>query len=750
MIQSNSPDNNLRTMRISVLLLLLMAQLCAFSQSYYARIEDHNGIPIPGAYIEIGQKHAHSGVNGEFSVSDIEEEDSIRVSSIGFEPYLGVVKQLSTVHIIVLNEGNIDLGEVIVTAETDPLEVISKVDVQTKPVNSSQDILRKVPGLFIGQHAGGGKAEQIFLRGFDIDHGTDVNITFDGMPVNMVSHAHGQGYADLHFIIPETVKSIAYGKGPYNSEKGNFATAGHVAFQSEEKLRESRIQLERGNFNSSRALAMIDLSTRKNTSAYVAAEYIQTDGPFESSQNFDRINVFGKYTKYLNEDKDKISLSASHFQSEWDASGQIPVRSVMSGDITRFGAIDDTEGGNTSRSNASLTYAKSIDKNTYLKTAAYYSHYTFDLFSNFTFFLNDSINGDQIRQVEDRMLFGGNSELVHNHQIGSIEADYKVGVGLRQDRTNDSELSRTRNRTEVLEYVQLGDIHETNTFLYADGKFSINKWMINPAIRIDQFRFQYTNELDSLYNPEAINKAVLSPKLNIVFNPSKRTQFYLKTGIGYHSNDTRVIIQETGNDILPRAYGTDLGGLFKIGNKFIVQSAFWALLSEQEFVYVGDAGIVEAGGVSRRLGVDLTMRYNITPWLTFDIDANYAYARIVDEEKGSDYIPLAPSFTSTSALNFKHETGFYGSLQSRYLADRPANEDNSITAEGYFIIDANAGYRWRSVDLGFGVQNLLNSEWNETQFATETRLQNELESVEEIHFTPGTPFFARATLKYFF
>jgi outer membrane receptor protein involved in Fe transport len=218
-----------------------------------------------------------------------------------------------------------------------------------------------VPGLIIGQHAGGGKAEQIFLRGFDIDHGTDININIDGLPVNMVSHAHGQGYADMHFIMPEIIENVTYGKGPYDADRGNFATAGYVSFKTKDNPDHSFFSTEYGSFNTRRTAGLYNLISSQNESAYIASEYLLSDGPFESTQAFNRFNLFAKYTKRL-ENNDKLSIWASRFTSRWDASGQIPNRAVESGVISRFGAIDDTEGGNTSRSNVVLQYAKYLEQ----------------------------------------------------------------------------------------------------------------------------------------------------------------------------------------------------------------------------------------------------------------------------------------------------------------------------------------------------------------------------------------------------
>jgi len=605
-----------------------------------------------------------------------------------------------------------------------------------------------VPGLFIGQHAGGGKAEQIFLRGFDIDHGTDIAISVDGMPVNMVSHAHGQGYADMHFVIPETIEKIDFGKGPYFANKGNFNTAGYVDFRTKDRLESSMFSLQTGSFNSYRALGMFNLIDTTDRHAYIAAEYLSTDGPFESSQNFYRNNFMGKYSQRLRNGT-RFSILASHFSSEWDASGQVPQRSIDDGTITRFGAIDDTEGGNTSRTNLAMELNHVMEDNSFVKSNFYYSLYDFELFSNFTFFLEDPVNGDQIRQFEDRELFGFESSWNKVAYFGPNEVLFRVGTGLRADRVKDDQLARTKNRNEILEYLQFGDVDEKNLYLFADAEIDAGDFVFRPGLRYDYFTYNYEDKLDSLYNPQNQDKGILAPKLTVVYNATNNFQLFAKAGVGFHSNDTRVVLEQDDRAILPAAFGIDLGSVFKPARRMVANVAFWALELEQEFVYVGDAGIVEPSGRSRRYGVDLGLRYQVKDWLFANIDANYAYGRAVDEAEGQDRIPLAPVYTAVGGLNAVSGK-FKGGIQFRYLADRPANEDNSIIAEGYTIVDANANYDFKPFSIGVSVENLLNVDWKETQFATESRLRNELTSVEEIHFTPGAPFFLRGTLRYSF
>ena len=739
-------------MKTSLLTLFLFLINCSiFAQTITGKVVDQYHQPIQDAYIldKRIDNHTHSNENGEFTLDNCSIGDTLQISFIGYHSEQIKVKNLKQYLTIVLHKKVISLEEITISPKINSLQIISDIDIQKNPVNSSQDILQKVPGLFIGQHAGGGKAEQIFLRGFDIDHGTDIGVTVDGIPVNMVSHAHGQGYADLHFVIPETINKIDFGKGPYYENKGNFTTAGYVDFLTKQKLKNSSIKLELGDFNTHRLLGMFNLLKNNKHSSYIATEYISTDGYFESPQNFNRVNLFGKYSGQLT-NNDYIGFTASHFNSKWDASGQIPQRAVDSGLISRFGAIDDTEGGSTSRTNLLATYNKKIDENSTIKNKVYINQYDFELYSNFTLFLEDPINGDQIKQKESRVIYGLNTEYDKSFSTEKIKGNWQAGISLRNDKSKDNELSHTVNRNETLEYIQLGDINETNIASYLGATIDINKWTFNPSIRVDYFDFQYNDKLVTAYRTEEESKAIVSPKFNILYNPTKNLQLYLKTGKGFHSNDTRVVLTDKSKKTLPAAYGFDLGYIWKPTPKMLLNIAYWRLYLEQEFVYVGDAGIVEPSGKTSRQGIDLSYRYQPLSWLSWKFDTNYTHARAIDEPKGQDYIPLAPNFTLVSGLNFLFKSGLNASINVRHLANRAANEDNSIVAKGYTVTDLNAGYKWRNMNFGIQIQNLFNTDWNETQFATESRLQNETSSTEEIHFTPGTPFFIKGMIQYNF
>jgi hypothetical protein len=739
--------------RLLMLCALFAIQNQGFGQNVNGIIKDDMKKPIEGAYVFNlkNNTHAHSNEAGFFTINQTQRGDSLKVSLLGFAPKIIVIEG-DTPLSISLEKSIFELDELTVNASPKASNILSDIDLKLNPVNSAQEILRKVPGLFIGQHAGGGKAEQIFLRGFDIDHGTDINISVDGMPVNMVSHAHGQGYADLHFLIPETVGKVDFGKGAYYADKGNLNTAGYVAFSTKEQLENSSISLESGQFNTLRAVGMFKLlDGSNNQNAYFASEYLASDGAFVSPQNFSRLNLMGKYA-YLMPNQDKMTFSASHFTSQWNASGQVPTRAVEAGLISRFGSIDDTEGGNTQRSNLNFQFTKRLDNNTFIKNTAYFSQYGFELYSNFTFFFNDSINGDQIRQKEKRQIFGFQSEYNKAMSFGKTDFEYQIGVGLRADYVDNIELSHTQNRKNTLENLKLGNLNETNAFSFINAEWTFGKWVINPALRLDYFKFLYDDLLATTFKSKAETKAIVSPKLNFTYNANRNMQYYLKLGKGFHSNDTRVVVEQKGESILPAAYSADFGIHWKPLPRLFVNTALWYLFLEQEFVYVGDEGVVEPSGKTRRNGMDLSVRYQLNDWLFLNADANYTMARSIENPQnteGANFIPLAPDFTATGGLSFQKK-GWAGSYKFRLMKNRPANEDNSIVAKGYVVQDANINYQWKNLNIGFVAENIFNTAWNETQFATKTRLKNETEPVEEIHFTPGVPFFLKGVVSYRF
>lgn len=727
--------------------------------------------PVEGVnvYIKAGNHSAVTDEFGKFFMKGIAEgRYNIVISHVGYsntEDEVKITDGETTEMTFKLGKGAVQMDAVSINAKKPlNLSMVSGIDLQQRPVNTTQDLLRLVPGLFTAQHQGGGKAEQIFLRGFDCDHGTDVNVSVENMPVNMVSHAHGQGFADAHFIIPESVKEVDYGKGPYEIDKGNLATAGYVAFKTKNELDNNFVKVDAGMYGYFRTVAGLQLLTRDSNThqdAYIMGEYGYNRSYFDMPQNFNRMNLMGKYTNYISTNK-ILTLTLSGMHSFWDASGQIPTRAVDSGIVGRYGGIDP-EGGITSRYNMNLQYFQSISNNSYFKSNIYLTYYEFKLYSDFTYFLVHPDEGDQIRQAEKRVMTGYNSEYGNNYTLAGLKMKTQVGLGFRYDDIMGSELTYTENKTTVVEPKAYGDIHEANIFGYVNQTINLlPQVVLTVGTRYDQFIQQYDNKLLTDRTRYSSTAGKFSPKAGLYYNISDKARIYYNYGTGFHSNDARTLATGaqlngsiTVKDIVPQAFSHDLGIIIKPYSKLLVQAAVWRLDLQQEYSYAGDVAVIDTGGRTRRYGADFSMRYEILKWLYADFDANYAHGRAIDQPKGQDYIALAPSFTSIGGVTVKLNRNTSASLRYRHISDRPANDDNSHIASGYTVFDAVVNYIRPHYEFGMQIQNLTNVQWNEAQFDTETRLKLPNGTLEaqphtDVCYTPGTPFFLKLSATYKF
>ena len=743
---------------LGTLLLLLIISSVSFAQGTIKGkvVDAATRQPLEGATVHLlpDNRILITDQAGNFQFNQLKQKpEKLVCSLIGYgNMALSIGAFDSTSHIINLSAQNIELSAITVTAHAgEPFKPISRTDIAMRGVSISQEVLRIVPGLVIGQHQGGGKAEQIFLRGFDCDHGTDLRLEADGLPINMVSHAHGQGFADSHFIIPETIVSVDYRKGSYTASKGDFSTTGFVDFNTKNVLSNNLVKLEGGMFDTYRLLGVFNLlsdkAMKREQSWYAASEYRYSNGYFDKPQHFKRFNFFTKYSGKLSAHQ-YLTVSASQFWSQWKASGQIPERAVKEGIIDYFGTLDPNEGGITYRTNLNVQLSSTLSNGDLIRNQLYYSNYHFDLHSNFTFFLHDSVNGDEIRQQQGRNMIGYNGSYQHMAYAGKLQFTTEAGLNFRADLVKNSLLSHTVDRYTLLQQVKLGDITEWGIAPYFSETIRINDHLsMNAGLRIDQYSHVYGNKLDSdttlkgtgLYKAHA---HTLSPKLNIYYTVNDNLQLYINSGKGFHSNDTRAVVVEKGVQVLPADYGVDLGAVLKPFKNMIINAAVWYNTLDQEFVYGGDGGTIEFNGKTKRKGFDFSARYEPFKAVYVDMDLNYAHGRAVEAFKGQDYIPLAPVWTSSAGVTYASKKGINGSLRYRYVGDRPANEDYSLKAEGYFITDAVLNYSKSHYEIGLVINNIFNTRWKETQFATETRLKGEPRPVEEICFTPGTPFAA--------
>ena len=752
-------------------LLLFFAANMAFAHPFgYVKgivLDEQTNEPIAAATVVVNQFTTITKADGTFILSEIPEgKYQLTVDKDGFQSKvypLSILKDKTTDMRIFMKINVLKLSEVVVTADralsAASSTVLNALDFQLKPINSAQDLLRNVPGLVTAQHAGGGKAEQIFLRGFDVDHGTDVSASVDGIPVNMPSHGHGQGYLDLHFLIPETVKNTEIAKGTYDAANGDFTTAGAIKFKTLDRLDNNLFQVQTGFVPTqktgpsvARGLLMYQLPTNSKISSYVASEYIFAPSYFDASQDFKRFNMLSK-TNFDVGKNGNLKLLLSHFNSDWRASGQIPARAVESGLIGRFGAIDNTEGGKTARQNASVTYTQVVQNQSF-EAQIYVSKYDFNLFSNFTFFAADSINGDMIKQEDDRLILGFNAKYVVSNNKNKLT----VGVGLRQDDIKNG-LYLAPKRT-ITETTASATIYETASHLYAKNAFELTpKLRVEIGLRLNYLYFDVRDNLPTDANRENYtgknNQYQLAPKANLTYSFSNNYKLFLNAGRGFHSNDARSVVQDRSNSKLPDAWGGEIGVQMRPLSKWLISAAIWGLELDNELVFVGDDGTTENNGASRRIGIDLGVRATLTDWLFVDADVNLSRGRLLEKRFGKalptdNLIPLAPNITSTGGLTARFPCGnegkIEGALRYRFIGERAANEANTVRALGYNVVDLTTFYKKKRFNIGFSVENLLNVKWNEAQFDTESRLQNEKEAVSELHFTPGTPFAAKVIL----
>ena len=719
--------------------------------------------PIEYASVSAQSKSATTDKDGNFQISLQSDTPGLVVSYIGYQKKSVKLKHNIGRVVIALDRGQIDLDEVTISPSlsANSFHNLSALDLSLRPVNSSQDLMRLVPGLFIAQHMGGGKAEQIFIRGFDADHGTDLNVSVDGLPVNMVSHIHGQGYADLHFLIPETVSNYDFGKGPYYTGKGDFATAGYLHYTTKDALDKSMISLEAGQFQTFRAAGVIDLlgakAKQKGTNAYIAGEYNYTNGPFDFTEKYKRFNLFGKFTTMLNANN-KLSISASTFKTSWRASGEIPARAAADGTtaiddsgnpytipaasptISRFATIDSLQGGKSTRSNAMVNLTTNLKNNFTLENQLYYTHYTFDLHVNSTFFAEDSLSGDLRKQHESRDMFGYNGKLSKRSYLGSNLLTSALGLTSRFDRTQAT-YTHVTELDEYLNDITSGSIRQNNTALYADETLESGRWLFNIGARLDYFHFNFQDSTK--------NNLVVSPKINIQYTVNNTIQFYLKTGKGFHSNNAIAVIGNNGLQTLPAAYGADLGLNWKPIPHLYLNAALWYLNLQQEFIYTDD-GDIAPGGKTKRAGIDFSARYQLAKWLFADLNINLAHPRLADSTKNTGYLALAPTFTSTGGLDFKFDNGLNGGLSYRYLHSRPGNNTNTLKADGYAVTDLKLNYTQKRYEVGLTIENLLNTKWNEYEVEQVSRLRGEAAPIDQMSFTAGTPFFAKLRVAVFF
>ncbi|MGC4060474.1 MAG: TonB-dependent receptor [Aquabacterium sp.] len=631
----------------------------------------------------------------------------------------------------------------------------------SRPTLRPAEVLEFVPGVIVSQHSGDGKANQYYLRGFNLDHGTDFATFVDGMPVNMPSHAHGQGYSDLNWLIPELASSMQYSKGPYDASEGDFASAGVARIRLADSLPRGLASLTLGEHDYARALVAhsSDLQTGK---LLYAVEAAHNSGPWDHGENFRRFNGVLRYS--LAEGDTRQSLTAMAYTARWNSSDQVPRRAVDEGLIGRFGAIDPSDHGSTARTSLSYERLQVLDDGE-VKLNAYAIQSRLDLFSNFTYFLDDPVNGDQFEQAEHRTVLGlGASRAWHIPLLGR-DSTSTLGLQVRHDRLGPVGLY-TAADGERTGTTQESRVRETSLGVYAQNDTRWLPWLRSVlGVRGDQFNFDVDSSVEG--NSGRRTAYIGSPRLSLIFGPWDKTEYFFNAGLGFHSNDARgvnatvtaKVNPDTGERdavapavALVRTRGSEVGVRTEIVPGLQSSLSLWQLAIGSELVFVGDAGETEASGASRRYGVEFNNHYTATPWLLLDADLAFSQARFTqaqgDEGNMGRCIPGSVRTVATLGATVTGFGPWFGQFQLRYFGPRPLIEDNSVRSQGTTLAYARVGYQVsRDVKVSLDVFNLFDRHASDIDYFYKSRLQGEPdEGVSDIHTHPAEPRTVRLTL----
>ncbi len=613
--------------------------------------------------------------------------------------------------------------------------------IDDRPLLRPGEVLEMIPGMIVTQHSGAGKANQYFLRGFNLDHGTDFATSVAGMPVNMRTHAHGQGYTDLNFMIPELVSRVDYYKGPYFAQQGDFATAGSADIHYAELLPNSLIELGVGSEQYGRALAAGSPDFGPGRLVY-GFEIYHDNGPWDNPDNDRKLNGVFRYTQKAGEGQ--WGITAMGYSGKWNSTDQIPLRAVNEGLIDRFGAINPTDGGKSYRYSLSGDYQGELAGGQ-LQTTAYAIRYYLKLWSDFTYFLDDPVNGDQFNQYDNRKILGWNGSWTRPDRVNGFEMTNTLGWDIRQDRLDPVAIYDTVDRVPIATKRE-DRVRETSYALYAQNETQWTTWLRSIAgLRTDVFRSQVDSNIPA--NSGSSRAGIGLPKLSLIFGPWQKTEYFLNLGEGYHSNDARGTTTHvdpgTGDAVDPatplvRAKGAEVGARTEIVPGLQSSLSLWYLHLDSELVFEGDTGTDAIGRPSKRTGVEWSNHYMPAKWLLIDLDLAYTRARFADDEPIGNHIPEALQATATGGVTVRNLGPWTASLFGRYFGPRPLIEDASAKSASTTLFNAQATYNLDSrTRIRLDVFNIFDHKADDITYYYTSRLPGEPASgVNDIHFHP--------------
>ncbi len=624
--------------------------------------------------------------------------------------------------------------------------------IESRPLQRPGAVLEFVPGVIVTQHSGDGKANQFFLRGFNLDHGTDFATSVAGMPVNMPTHGHGQGYSDLNFLIPELVSRIDYRKGPYFASEGDFSSAGAAHMHYQDKLANGIVQVTAGGFDYRRALAAGSRDAGPGTLLY-ALELVGNNGPWQNPERFGKQNAVMRYS--VGNAQAEHSLTAMAYQGRWNATDQIAQRAVNSGQVSRLAAIDATDGGDSQRYSLSYGYRRTLSDGEFA-LSAYAIRYRLQLFSNFTYFMNDPANGDQFEQTDQRSVFGIAPTWLWTGRLADMQSIVKAGLTLRRDNIGTVGLYNTAAR-QRLSNVREDRVRQTGSGAFIEHSLQWSDWFRSVlGARADFYAADVTSNL--VINSGHTRDRQYSPKLALVAGPFAETEFFFNWGHGFHSNDARgtaarvnpTTLAPVGQSpALVRSQGSEIGARTEAIQELQSSLALWRLDLASELVFAGDAGTTQASRPSHRHGIEWSNRWRARPWLLVDADLSVSRARFTTDDPATPgrSIPGAIDRVLSLGLSLEDLGPWSGMLQMRYFGPRPLAADDSVRSQSTLLWNLRGGYRFnKDLRASLDVINLFNRNASDIDYFYNSQLRGEAAPVGDVHFHPVEPRSLRLTL----
>jgi hypothetical protein len=629
---------------------------------------------------------------------------------------------------------------------------VTAAQLDARPVMRAGEVLETVPGMIVSQHSGEGKANQYYLRGFNLDHGTDFATTVAGVPVNTPTGAHAHGYSDAGFLIPELVSGVQFKKGPYFADEGDFSAAGAANINYVNQLERPLVTLSGGNDGWGR---MFGAASPRVGGGYLlgALELNHNDGPWVRPDDYRKVNGVLRYSH--GDNRNGFSVTGMGYWADWDSTDQVAQRAIDDGSISRFGFLDSSDRGLTNRQSVAAEFQRSIGASS-IRATGFLLRNSLNLFSNFTYFLDDPDNGDQFEQAERRVAAGGRLTYRRLGHFFERHTESAIGVQLRHDWLDPVGLYHTAAR-QRLSTTREDQVGQTMVGTYAQSEVEWSR-VLRTTLGMRADVYQYSVTSNNPLNSGAGSDALVSPKFAAAFGPWRGTEFYANAGMGFHSNDARGAVisvdpssGEPAHRVTPlvRARGAEVGVRTVAIRGLQSTATLWYLGLDSELLFVGDAGTTEAGRPSRRLGFEWTNYARLNRWLTADADISVARARFSDDDAAGDHIPGALDRVIAGGVTVESRQPLFGSVRIRHFGPRPLIEDASVKSKSTTLWNGELGYRVSSkARVVLELFNLFDAKVSDIDYFYASRLPGEPEGgIDGIHIHPALPRTARLALQ---